>query len=393
MLIDVIMPQMGESVAEGTVVTWLKKVGEHVAKDEPLVAISTDKVDVEIPSAAAGVLTRIVVREGGMAPVGAVLATIDEAPAVGAVRPQTGQRADVQAAASATRWYSPAVIELAREHSVDLDQVKGTGSEGRVTKKDLLDFIAGISRMTAASPRTAPESPARPAEDRILPISPMRKAIAEHMIRSRRTAAHVTQIHEVDMTAIDRYRQAHHDAFLQQTGVALTFLPFVVKAAADALRAYPLMNASFTREGIIVRQAINIGIAVALDEGLIVPVLREADKKSFLILVKQLADLAARARDRRLGLEEVHDGTFTVNNFGALGTMIGTPIIVQPQAAILGLGKVVKRPVVIDDAITIRSMAYLCLSYDHRLIDGAYASAFLNHVQATLQGFDFSMIR
>lgn len=393
MLIDVIMPQMGESVAEGTVVTWLKKVGEPVAKDEPLVAISTDKVDVEIPAAAAGVLARIVVREGGTAPVGAVLAYIDEAPAVGAARPPAGQRADVQVAASATRWYSPAVIELAKEHGVDLDQIRGTGSEGRVTKKDLLDFIAGTSQTAATSPRTAPESPTRPAEDRILPISPMRKAIAEHMIRSRRTAAHVTQIHEVDMTAIDRYRQAHHDTFLKQTGVALTFLPFVVKATADALRACPLMNASFTREGIIVRSAINIGIAVALDEGLIVPVLREADKKSFLTLAQQLADLAARARDKRLSLEEAHDGTFTVNNFGALGTMIGTPIIVQPQAAILGLGKVVKRPVVIDDAITIRSMAYLCLSYDHRLIDGAYASTFLNHVQTTLQGFDSSIVR
>src|SRR5574337_690938 len=391
---EVIMPQMGESVAEGTVVTWLKKVGEPVAKDEPLVAISTDKVDVEIPSAAAGVLARIVVQEGGTAPVGAILAYIDEAPTIDAVQPPGEQPVDVQTAAPATRWYSPAVIELAKEHGVDLAQVKGTGTEGRITKKDLLDFIARRPETVALTPRVFTEPPpTRPAEDRILPISPMRKAIAEHMIRSRRTAAHVTQIHEADMTAIDRYRQAHHDAFLQQTGVALTFLPFVVKATADALRACPLMNASFTREGIIVRSAINIGIAVALDEGLIVPVLREADKNSFLTLAKQLADLATRARDKRLSLEEAHDGTFTVNNFGALGTMIGTPIIVQPQAAILGLGKVVKRPVVIDDVITIRSMAYLCLSYDHRLIDGAYASAFLNHVQATLQGFDFSIIR
>src|SRR5574337_498054 len=393
MRITVVMPQMGESVAEGTVVTWLKKVGEPVAKDEPLVAISTDKVDVEIPSAAAGVLARIVVQEGGTAPVGAILAYIDEAPTIDAVQPPGEQPVDVQTAAPATRWYSPAVIELAKEHGVDLAQVRGTGTDGRVTKKDLLDLIARRPETAALTPRVSTEPPARPAEDRMLPISPMRKAIAEHMIRSRRTAAHVTQIHEADMTAIDRYRQAHHDAFLQQTGVALTFLPFVVKAAADALRAYPLMNASFTREGIIVKQAINIGIAVALDEGLIVPVLRETDKKSFLTLAQQLADLAARARDKRLSLEEVHEGTFTVNNFGALGTMIGTPIIVQPQAAILGLGKVVKRPVVIDDAITIRSMAYLCLSYDHRLIDGAYASAFLNHVQATLQGFDFSIVQ
>ncbi|MBI2884266.1 MAG: 2-oxo acid dehydrogenase subunit E2 [Candidatus Methylomirabilis oxyfera] len=402
MPIEVIMPQMGESIAEGTVVTWLKKVGDSIAKDEPLVAISTDKVDVEIPSAVAGVLARIVVQEGSAAPVGAVLAYIDESLPLGAVpsgRPVVERQKGVQAAAPAadaaaptTHWHSPAVLELAKEHGVDLTQVRGTGADGRVTKKDLLDFIALRAQTAAPSPQV-PLEPLPAAEDRILPVSPMRKAIAEHMIRSQRTAAHVTQIHEVDMTAIDRYRQVHHDAFLKQTGITLTFLPFVVKAVADGLRAYPLINASFTREGIIVRHAINIGIAVALEEGLIVPVLREADKKSFLTLTKQLTDLAARARDKRISLDEVHQGTFTVNNFGALGTMIGTPIIVQPQAAILGLGRVVKRPVVIDDAIVIRSMAYLCLSYDHRLIDGAYASAFLNHVRATLEGFDFSIVR
>ncbi len=402
MHIQVIMPQMGESIAEGTVITWLKKVGELVAKDEPLVAISTDKVDVEIPSPASGVLSQIVVQEGVTALVGAVLAYIGEASHAGAVppdRPVVERQEGVQAAAlaaeaadPATHWYSPAVLDLAKEHGVDLTQVRGTGTDGRVAKKDLLNFIA-LRAQTAAPPSRASLEPLTAAEDQILPISPMRKAIAEHMVRSKRTAAHVTQIYEVDMTAIDGYRQAHQEAFLKQTGITLTFLPFVVKAAADALRAYPLMNASYTREGIIVKQAVNIGIAVALEEGLIVPVLREADKKSFLPLAKQLADLAARARDKRLSLEEVHQGTFTVNNFGALGTLIGTPIIVQPQAAILGFGKVVKRPVVINDAIVIRSMAYLCLSYDHRLIDGAYASAFLNHVQATLERFDFSIVR
>jgi 2-oxoglutarate dehydrogenase complex dihydrolipoamide succinyltransferase (E2) component len=403
MRIEVVMPQMGESVAEGTVVTWLKKVGEPIARDEPLLAISTDKVDVEIPSPTAGVLTEIVVEEGSTAPVGAVLAYVAESlpsSVVSSDRPieQREVAVPVEATPAETvarpkTWHSPAVLELAKEYGVDLTQVRGTGADGRVTKKDLQDFIAQRSKTAAAAPRVSPEPHAPLVEDRILPISPMRRAIAEHMIRSRRTAAHVTQIHEVDMTAIDRYRQAHHDDFLKQTGITLTFLPFVVKAVADGLRTYPLINASFTREGIIVKHAINIGIAVALDEGLIVPVLREADKKSFLALTKQLADLAARARDKRLSLEEAHEGTFTVNNFGALGTMIGTPIIVQPQAAILGLGRVVKRPVVIDDAIVIRSMAYLCLSYDHRLIDGAYASAFLNHVQATLQGFDFSIVR
>lgn len=394
---QVVMPQMGESIAEGTVVTWLKKVGEPVAKDEPLVAISTDKVDVEIPSPAAGVLSEIVVQEGSTAPVEAVLAYIEEASDTGVVAPGkpivVAQQEIVQAASPVTRWYSPAVLELAKEHGVDLTQVRGTGADGRVTKKDLLDFIA--LRVRTATPSSGPplETLGPFVEERILPISSMRKAIAEHMVRSKQTAPHVTQIHEVDMTAIDGFRLSHHEAFLKQTGITLTFLPFVVKAAADGLRTYPLMNASYAREGIVVKQAVNIGIAVALEDGLIVPVLREADKKSFLTLAKQLADLAARARDKRLSLEEVHQGTFTVNNFGAFGTLIGTPIIVQPQAAILGFGKVVKRPVVIDDAIVIRSMAYLCLSYDHRLIDGAYAGAFLNHVQATLQGFDFSIIR
>jgi len=401
--IQVIMPQMGESIAEGTVVTWLKKVDELVAKDEPLVAISTDKVDVEIPSPASGVLTQIVVQEGVTALVGAVLAYIGEASHAGAVPPdrpvverQEGVQAaapTAEAAAPATHWYSPAVLNLAKEHGVDLTQVRGTGTDGRVAKKDLLNFIALRAQMAVTPPRAPLEPLAHAAEEQILPISSMRKAIAEHMIRSKQTAPHVTQIHEVDMTAIDSFRHSHHEALLKQTGITLTFLPFVVKAAADGLRAYPLMNASYTGEGIIVKHAVNIGIAVALEEGLIVPVLREADKKSFLTLAKQLTDLAARAREKRLSLEEVHQGTFTVNNFGAVGTLIGTPIIVQPEAAILGFGKVVKRPVVVDDAITIRSMAYLCLSFDHRLIDGAYASAFLNHVQATLERFDFSIVR
>jgi 2-oxoglutarate dehydrogenase E2 component (dihydrolipoamide succinyltransferase)/2-oxoisovalerate dehydrogenase E2 component (dihydrolipoyl transacylase) len=386
---------MGESIAEGTVVTWLKKVGEVVAKDQPIVAISTDKVDVEIPSPAAGVLSEIVVQEGGTAPVGAVLAYIGESSHVGAVplgRPVMERQEAVHAAAPATRWYSPVVLELAKEYDVDVTQVRGTGTGGRVTKKDLLDFIALRAQTAAAPPRAPLESLPPSTEERILPISSMRKAIAEHMIRSKQTAPHVTQIHEVDMTAIDSFRRSHHETLLKQTGMTLTFLPFVVKAAADGLRAYPLMNASYAGDGIIVKQAINIGIAVALEEGLVVPVLREADKKSFLTLAKQLVDLAARAREKRLSLEEVHQGTFTVNNFGAVGTLIGTPIIVQPEAAILGFGKVVKRPVVVDDAITIRSMAYLCLSFDHRLIDGAYASAFLNHVQATLERFDFSIV-
>jgi len=404
MNIQIVMPQMGESVAEGTVITWLKKVGEMVAKDEPLVAISTDKVDVEIPSPAAGVLSNIVVQEGQTAAVGAVLAYISETSPTGAVSPRSpivekpAQVAQATPTVSPTTprqesWYSPAVLELAKEQAVDLSQVRGTGSEGRVTRKDLLDFIAQRSR--AATPRlgTAPESFAPAAQEQTLPISHRRRAIAEHMVRSKQTAPHVNQIHEVDVTDIARYREGNKEAFSRRAGVNLTFLPFVVKATVDALQAHPLLNASYTDAGILVKKAINIGIAVALEDGLIVPVLREADKKNFLTLAKESADLATRAREKRLSPEEVQQGTFTVNNFGAFGAVIGTPIIVQPQVGILGFGKVVKRPVVVDDTVAIRSMAYLCLSFDHRLIDGAYAGAFLNRIQANLQGFNFETVQ
>lgn len=403
MKIEIVMPQMGESVAEGTVVTWLKKVGEMVAKDEPLVAISTDKVDVEIPSPAAGVLSHIIVQEGQAAPVGAVLAYIGEEEVAETIAPggPMAEKAWISARGVAEvgpavprgeAWYSPSVLKLAQEHQVDLAQVRGTGSEGRVTRQDVLDFIDQRSKAAAPPLRRRPEPFGPAPQDQILPISHLRKTIAENMVRSKQTAPHVTQIHEVDMTAIASFREANKTSFSQRTGINLTFLPFVVKATVGALQAHPLLNASYADEGIVIRKAINIGIAVALEDGLIVPVLREADTKNFLTLAKESADLATRAREKRLSPEEVQRGTFTVNNLGAFGALIGTPIIVQPQVGILGFGKVVKRPVVIEDAIAIRSMAYLCLSYDHRLIDGAYAGAFLNRIQASLEGFDFSMI-
>jgi 2-oxoglutarate dehydrogenase E2 component (dihydrolipoamide succinyltransferase)/2-oxoisovalerate dehydrogenase E2 component (dihydrolipoyl transacylase) len=375
-----------------------------VAKDEPLVAISTDKVDVEIPSPAAGVLAEIVVQEGQAAPIGAVLAYIGKVPLTEAAASPGISKAEqavgvTQAgpvvsptAPRRQTWHSPAVLELAKEYGVDLTQVKGTGSEGRVTRKDLLDFASQRSIAAAVPADKRAAAFERADRDQILPISHLRKAIAEHMVRSKQTAPHVTQIHEVDVTVIARYRQANKEAFFQRTGIHLTFLPFVVKATVDALRAHPLMNASYTQDGIVIKKALNIGVAVALEDGLIVPVLREADKKSFLTLAKESADLAARSREKRLKPEEVQQGTFTVNNLGAFGALIGTPIIVQPQVGILGFGRVVKRPVVIDDAITIRSMAYLCLSYDHRLIDGAYAGAFLNHMQSNLERFDFAIL-
>lgn len=404
MSVAIVMPQMGESVAEGTVVAWLKAVGEPVAKDEPVVAITTDKVDVEIPSPAAGVLSRIVVHEGEVAPVGGVLAYLGETASTEATSPARPVETKAERAtqihpavpAAGTReqaWYSPAVLGLAAEHGIDLTRIAGTGSGGRVTRRDLLEFIG---RRSTPGPTRSPgviESSGPAFQDQVLPISHLRKAIAEHMLRSKQITPHVTQIHEVDMTAIATYRDANKEALSRRTGIALTFLPFVVKATVDALRSHPLLNASYTNDGIIVKHAINIGVAVAMEDGLIVPVLREADKKSFPALVKELADLASRAREKRLTPEEVHQGTFTVNNLGAFGALIGTPIIVQPQVGNLGFGRVVKRPVVIDEAIVIRSMAYLCLSFDHRLIDGAYAGAFLKDVQANLEGFDFSSVQ
>ena len=403
MNIEIVMPQMGESVAEGTVVTWLKKVGEAVARDEPLVAISTDKVDVEIPSPASGVLSQIVVEEGQIAPVGAVLAYLaleatttamrpGDRPSEKAATPATGQTISAPAPPRAETWHSPAVLELAKEHGVDLAQVKGTGSEGRVTRRDVLNFVAQRTMAPSPSLRGGLQTPGPFLRDQILPISHLRKTIAENMVRSKQIAPHVTQVHEVDVTAIARYREANEAAFSQTHGVHLTFVPFVIKAVVDALQASPLLNASYTDEGIVLKKAVHIGIAVALEDGIIVPVIRDADKKDFHRLAKESVDLAVRAREKRLSPQDVQQGTFTVNNFGAFGALIGTPIIVQPQVGILGFGRVVKRPVVIDDAIVIRSMVFLCLSYDHRLIDGAYAGAFLNRVQADLEGFDFSIV-
>ncbi len=404
MKVEIVMPQMGESIAEGTVVTWLKKVGDVIARDEPVVAISTDKVDIEIPSPGAGMLSEILVQEGRVVPVGAVLGYIGEAEAAagaGASRPIAEHAASPTGgpppAAPITprqdAWYSPSVLQLAEEHAVDLAQVRGTGSEGRITRKDVLDVISQRSKSATVSARPAPQPPRSTAEDQVLPISHLRKTIAANMLRSKQTAPHVTQVHEADLTRVTKYREDNREAFFRQTGITLTFLPFVLQATVKALRSHPLLNASYSEEGIIVKRAVNIGIAVALEDGLIVPVLREADRKGFVALAREVADLAARAREKRLNPEEVQRGTFTVNNLGAFGAVIGTPILVQPQVGILGFGRVIKRPIVIGDEIAIRSMAYLCLSYDHRLIDGAYAGAFLNDVQRHLEAFDFSSVR
>ncbi len=408
MAVDVIMPQMGESVVEGTVSKWLKKEGEEVKEDEPLLEITTDKIDVELPSPAAGVLGSILVKEGETVKVGATLAQIaapgervaapaeppsaappEEAPAEEAPRIPPGKRS------------SPLVRRLARENGINIQEVPGTGIGGRVTKKDLLSFMetrkAAPPPPTVSPPPSPPLAPEaappslKPGEE-LLPLSIMRRSIAEHMARSATIAPHVTAVVEVDMTEVVRYRQKVMESFAKEEGFHLTYMPFIIKATIEGLREHPLVNSTFTPQGLILKHYINIGVAVALDDGLIVPVVKRADEKSLRGLARELHDLATRARAKNLSVEEVQGGTFTITNPGAFGTILGTPIISQPQVAILGVESVVKRPVVIDDAIAIRSMMNLCLSFDHRAIDGAIAAKFLGKLKETLEHFNFSAL-
>lgn len=416
MPIEVLMPQMGQSVAEGTVLSWLKREGERVAKDEPLLAINTDKVDVEVPSPGAGVLGWLLVAAGQTVPVGTVLAHIlteaEAAAGVGAgapaapahragveptaAPPQAAPGARPEARAAGETYHSPAVLALAKEHGIDLAEVRGTGTGGRVTRKDVHEHLA--ARRAAGGPPAAEVRPAGapaaglPAAETRLPLSPIRRAIAEHMVRSKKVAPHVTSVAEVDLTGIAEFLARHREAFQAQAGVPLTYLPFLLRAAVEALKAHPTLNASLEGDTLILKPAIHLGIAVATEEGLIVPVLKDAHGKTFLELARGARELAERARARRLTLEEVRGGTFTVNNFGAFDTLIGTPIIVQPQLAILGFGTVTKRPAIVNEAIAVRAMAYLSLSYDHRVIDGALAGQFLSHLKATLQAFPLAEV-
>ncbi|HEY3382830.1 MAG TPA: dihydrolipoamide acetyltransferase family protein [Vicinamibacterales bacterium] len=405
---NVLMPQMGESIAEGTIVRWVKRVGDHVDRDEPLFEISTDKVDAEIPSPAAGLLTEIRSKEGETIPVNQVVAVIDDAPGATvvaqgqagpvarAVPPEAVAVASAPAASAATagapapdapalrQKSSPLVRRIAAEHGVDISQLPGSGIGGRVTKHDILGYID--NKEEAAPPPAVPG--VRPgARDEVVPLSIMRRRIAEHMIASRRTSAHVHSVFEIDFTRVSKIRDAKKAEF-EQAGAKLTYLPFIVKAVVDGLRAVPVINSSIDGENIIYHKDINIGIAVALDWGLIVPVVRQADEKSILGLSRAMHDLASRARSKQLKPEEVQGGTFTITNPGVFGALFGTPIISQPQVAILGIGAVEKRPVVVDDAIAIRPRAYLALGYDHRLIDGAVADQFMSVVKQQIENFD-----
>ncbi len=444
MAVEVIMPQMGESIFEGTVTKWLKKPGDKIERDEPLFEISTDKVDAEIPSPAAGVLKEIKVAEGQTVPIQTVVAVIDAAgsPAAGvspaAAAPPVPDRTKAQtpatppaqaeakpaaspapapaeprpsatpaAAPAAARadgqriHSSPLVRRLAKENSIDLATLSGTGAGGRISKKDILAAIAGGGAGTAraaAPPAGAqaggPLENAVPHEKiyfgsyQVQPMTTMRQKIAEHMVVSKRVSPHVYSIEEADMTRIVLLRGRVKDEFEKRNGVKLTFMPFFLRACVQALRAFPTVNASADGANVVLHREINIGIAVALDWGLIVPVVKNADEKNFLGLQRAINDLAERARAKKLKPEEVQESTFSVTNPGTYGGLMGLPVINQPNVAILGVGAIEKRPVVIDDAIAIRSMVYLTLSYDHRVVDGAIAHQFMGKVKASLEDWN-----
>jgi 2-oxoglutarate dehydrogenase E2 component (dihydrolipoamide succinyltransferase) len=488
MATDVIMPQMGESIAEGTITKWLKKVGDAVKRDEPIFEISTDKVDAEIPSPVAGTLTEIKVNEGQTVAINTVVATIGEAgekpaqaapaqappppapapaeapkqtapapaapppaPAAEAKKPEPapapkppsapapspspapggpspsagggGGGARVESIEDRIRQRSsPLVRKIAQDNGVDIASIDGTGIHNRVTKNDILSYIENRPQQAAsagggARPAPAPAAPSAPAQpagpaapaqgprpapisvtdrDEVVPMTKIRKITADNMILSKRTSAHVTTVFQIDYSAISKLRDAHKDAFLEKNGVKLTYLPFIFRACVQSLKEFPQVNASIDGENIVYHKDINLGMAVALDWGLIVPVIKNADEKSILGLARATNDLAERARSKRLKPEEIQGGTFTVTNPGVFGSLFGTPIIPQPQVAILGVGTIEKRPVVItdpmgNDALGIRTVGYLALSFDHRLIDGADADRFMASVKKTLEKGEFDL--
>lgn len=446
------MPQLGESVVEGTVARWLKAPGDSVTKLEPLLEITTDKIDTEIPAPADGTLLEVLVPEGETVRAGTPLAYIGEPNAgygrrsleFGSPRARRNTESELDGDSqhpsqispserpAGRGFVSPVVGRIAAEHGIDLDQVEGTGLHGRITKKDVLAFVAQRSRAAAASEmeeirgieeigkteRQAPiapipsisqapariegaaEAPGELSPDEVLqPLSAMRRAIAQHMVQSKQTSPHVTTVFEVDMTAVVHHREAQKAAFAEK-GIKLTFTPYFVAATAAAIRQVPQVNSRFSDKGLVLSRRIHIGVAVALNEGLIVPVIRDADEKNLQGLARAVNDLAERARSGRLGPDEVKGGTFTITNHGVSGSLIGTPIINQPQTGILGIGAIVKRPVVrsnsrsllpsADDAIVIRPMCYLSFTFDHRVLDGAQADVFLTVVRDTLENWEKS---
>jgi pyruvate dehydrogenase E2 component (dihydrolipoamide acetyltransferase) len=412
---DVPMPQMGESITEGTITKWLKKVGESVERDEPLFEISTDKVDAEIPSPAAGVLTEIKFPEGSTVGINTVVAVIGgsrgaapaapkaaaPAPAAAATPAAPASPAPASASTGERPRSSPLVRKIAKDNNVDLTQVPGTGSAGRITKDDILGHLESpqpkaapaAAAPAAAAPATArPAAPPAPLSGELVPMSKMRSIIAKRMVESKQTSPHVHTVFKVDMTRIVKLREKEKGKYEQRNGVKLTYMPFITRAAVTALRKHPVVNAFIQGDAIQYNKNINIGIAVALDWGLIVPVIKQTEEKSFLGIARAIVDVAERARGKKLATDEISGGTFTLTNSGIFGEMFGTPIINQPQSAILGIGGMSKEPAVItdkdgNDSIAIRTVQYFTLGFDHRIVDGADAGKFMSDFKDYLQNW------
>ena len=384
---EIIMPQMGESVAEGTILKWLVEEGQRVGKDQPLVEISTDKIDTEIPSPVSGILKKIIHKKDETVPVGKIIAVIEELkeeektpPPLNPLPPGEGQGGGEQ------KIYTPLVRRLSREYGIDLGKITGTGAGGRITKEDVLDYVDKNQKI----PLTAKPSPAETISpeirEEVIPLSNKRRIIAERMVKSKTEIPHVTTTFEADLTGIARFRELNKDNILKKHSVHLTFLPFILNAVTSAIKKYPILNSMWNGNEIVIKKYINIGIAVALEDGLIVPVIKDADKKGLIELAKESQELAKRAREKSLGPEDVQGGTFTITNYGIGGSLFGTPIILPSQTAILGIGAIMKRAVAIADAIAIRDMVYLSLSFDHRVIDGTQADQFMSKIKEDLEG-------
>lgn len=420
--VDVTMPQMGESITEGTIIKWLKKEGEKIEQDEILLEISTDKVDSEIPSPHTGVVKKIFVPEGETVEVGDKIAEIetdgaeadeDEKDKKDKLEAKKGKEKEKEPAKEAeaktkkekedeeekgARVYSPLVRSIAKAENIseeELESIEGSGPNGRVTKQDILNYVKKRAKKEEETEDrkeagvTPPEPEFVDERTEVIPMGTMRKSIAEHMVRSVKTSPHVFAVSEADMTELVHYRTANKENFIEKTGTILTYMPFIVQACTKALLDFPLVNSSVDGDKIVRKKYINIGVAVALENsGLIVPVIKNADDLSLVGLAKAVNDLATRARSKKLKPDEVQDGTFSITNMGSFGSIMGLPIINKPQVAILGVGVIQKRPVVIADAIAIRDTMYISLSFDHRIVDGALAGQFLDRVAQYLTNFD-----
>ncbi len=425
MATDVTMPQLGESVTEGTIIKWLKKPGDKIAKYEPLCEVNTDKVNAEVPATVEGVLKEILISEGTTVEVGTVICRIETTESAAAEAPkETGASPEAKATAPVSadkdkrmkNRYSPAVLRLAQEHGIDLETVEGTGRGGRITRKDILRYLEERSKEKVSTPSETPtlvetvpvtEAPAAvsvPSSvqapttqapspiavepgDQTVPVSSVRRTIAQRMVTSKHEAPHAWTMVEVDVTGLVQLRERLKDEFKQREGINLTYLPFVIKAVADTLKEFPYLNAVWGGDSIVLKKRINISIAVATDDALYVPVIHDADEKNILGLAKAVHRLAEKTRAGKLTLDDMQGGTFTVNNTGSFGSIASQPIINYPQAAIMSVEAIVKRPVVVNNMIAIRDMVNLCLSLDHRILDGLTAGRFLQRVKERLESY------